>query len=149
MLSALAAISFLIGLHFFLSTYNAVRLNHKKLNVVASQVQFLRRNEREMAVKMVVMGEVNNFLATAKELGLERDRWVFHSVNINETMTFEQVVRIVGQTANSPSYYFKPTTLYLKKVSPSSPPASAPGQPAPSPGSVSLTLRGAFVVRQR
>ncbi len=148
MLSALAAVSFLIGLHFFLSTYNTVRLNRKKLDVVTSQVQFLRRNERELAAKMVVMGEVNNFLAKAKELGLERDRWVFHSVNINETMTFEQAARIMGQTANSPAYYFKPTTLYLKKVSPSST-APAQGQPVPSPGSVSLTLRGAFVVRQR
>lgn len=154
--SALAAVLFLIGVHFFLSTYNRVRLNQKRLEATTSQVQFLRENERELIRKKAVMEEVNAFLTKAKGFGLERERWVFHGVNINERMTFEQVERIMRQTSNSPAYYFKPTTLYIKKTATAAdkskvpPTPSSPGrQSAPAPSSVSLTLRGAFVVKQR
>lgn len=155
MLSAVAAISFLIGVHFFLSSYNAVRVNQKRLDILTSQVRLLRRNERELVRKKRVMEKVNSFLTKARGSGIERDRWTFHTVNINEGMTFPDAAKILKQAANSASYYFKPTTLYIKKNkgaagnSKLSPPTLVKGKAAPKGGDLSLTLRGSFVVKEK
>jgi hypothetical protein len=87
---------------------------------------------------------------------VERDRWAYYDVNIEEPVAFADAEQILGQTANSSSYYFKPIMLHVKaNIGPDAkaPPKRASAVSGDSPdtktGDVLLTLKGAFVVNRR
>ncbi len=109
-----------------------------------------------MERKERILERINNFVDKARSLGLERERWAFYDVNIQEPITFPEVEKILAQTANSSSYYFKPLTLHVKTKIKSDngakqkkPPSTSADSPETKEGDILLTLRGAFVVKQK
>jgi len=155
-LSALLALLFLTSAYFFLTSYNTYILNQEKFKVLTGQVHLLRQQQREMERKERIMVKVNNFINRARSLGLEKNKWACYDVNIEEPITFPEVAKILNQTVNSSSYYFKPVTLHVKtkmesdkKATQNKPPSTSADSPETKKGDILLTLRGSFVVKQK
>jgi len=145
-----------ISAHFFLTAYNRYILNQEKLKVLTRQVRLLKQQQREVERKESIMVRVNNFINRARSLGLEKERWAFYDVNIEEPVSFPDAENILTQTANSSSYYFKPMTFHVKteiesetKAKQKRPPSTSADSPETKKGDILLTLRGAFVVKQK
>jgi len=120
------------------------------------QVRLLKQHKREQARKGRILAKVRRFVDQARALGVEGDRWSYYGVNIDEPVLFPESGKILSQTVNTGSYYFKPVALHIKKILD---PETGTGMPKPSSvsadsretkeGDISLSLRGTFVVRQR
>jgi len=149
-------IFFFIAAHFFLTAYNKYILSQEKIKVLNRQVQLLIKQQRELERKERIMVRVNRFINRARSLGLEKDRWAYYDVNIQEPVSFQEAEKILTQTANSSSYYFKPVTLHVKtkiesdkKSKQNKPPSTSADSPETKEGDILLTLRGGFLVKQR
>lgn len=97
---------------------------------------------------------MNRFVNRASSLKLERDKWAYYDVNIDEAVSFPEAEEILGQTANSSSYYFKPVMLHVKtkmesndKAGRDKQTATSADSPETKKGDVFLTLKGTFVVK--
>jgi len=100
------------------------------------------------------MVRVNNFINHARSLGLEKHRWAWYDVNIEEPVSFPEAEKILMQTTNTSSYYFKPVTLHVtkkiesdKKAETKKPPSTSADSPETKKGDILLKLRGAFLVK--
>lgn len=109
-----------------------------------------------MERKERIMVKVNNFINRAKSLGLEKERWAFYDINIEEPVSFSEAEKILSQTINSSAYYFKPVTLHVKtKIEPDKnariykSPSTSADSPETKKADILLTLRGAFLVKQK
>jgi len=150
------AIFFLISAHFFLKAYNTYILNQERITVLNRQVQFLFEEQRELERKERIMVRVNRFINRARSLGLEKSKWAYYDVNIQEPVSFQEAEKILQQTTNSSSYYFKPVTLHVttniepdKKTTPKNSSSISADSPETREGDILLTLRGGFLVKQR
>ncbi|RLB20328.1 MAG: hypothetical protein DRG73_10380 [Deltaproteobacteria bacterium] len=155
-ISAFLAIFFVTTAYFFLGSYNTYILNKEKLKVLTRQVRLLKERQREIERKRRIMVKVNNFINRSRSLGLEKDKWASYDVNIQEPVSFQEAEKILRQTTNSPSYYFKPVTLHVKtkiesdkKSKQNKPPSTSADSLETKEGDILLTLRGAFVVKQK
>ena len=97
---------------------------------------------------------MNSFVNRASSLELERDKWAYYDVNIEEAVSFPEAEEILRQTTNSLSYYFKPVMLHVKtksesnaKAGPDKRTATSADSPETKKGDVFLTLKGTFVVK--
>ena len=102
------------------------------------------------------MVRVNRFINLARSLGLEKDKWAYYDVNIQEPVSFQEAEKILRQTTNSSSYYFKPATLHVttkiepdKKATQKKQSATSADSPETKEGDILLTLRGGFLVKQK
>jgi len=145
-----------ISAYFFLTAYNRYILNREKFKVLTKQIRLLKQQQREMKRKESIMVRVNNLINRARSLGLEKERWAFYDVNIEEPVSFPDAEKILTQTANSSSYYFKPVTLHVKtktesdeKAKTPKPPSTSADSPETKKGDILLTLRGCFLVKQK
>jgi hypothetical protein len=155
-ISAGLAIFFFIAAHFFLTAYNIYILSQEKITVLNRQVQLLIKQQGELERKERIMVRVNRFINRAKSLGLVKDKWAYYDVNIQEPVSFQEAEKILQQTTNSSSYYFKPVTLHVKtkiepdkKATQKKPPSISADSPETKEGDILLTLRGGFLVKQR
>ena len=155
-ISAFLAIFFFIAAHFFLTAYNKYILSQEKNKVLTRQVRLLRQQQREIERKKRIMIRVNNFINRARSLGLEKDKWAYYDVNIAEPVSFQEAKKILTQTTNSSSYYFKPVMLHVKtkiksdkKATQKKPPSTSADSPETKEGDILLTLRGGFLVKQK
>lgn len=155
-ISAGLAVFFLIAAHFFLKAYNAYILNEEKITVLNRQVQSLFEQQRELERKERIMVRVNRFINRARSFGLEKDKWAFYDVNIQEPVSFQEAETILQQTTNSSTYYFKPVTLHVttkiepdKKTTQKKPSSNSADSPETKERDILLTLRGGFLVKQR
>ena len=90
----------------------------------------------------------------ARALGAEKDKWDYYQVHIDEPVSFPEAKKILGQTMNTDSYYFKPSALKIRKGAKPEPgekktPADFADSPDAKENDISLNLTGHFVVRQR
>ena len=155
-ISAVLVVFFFIAAHFFLKAYNTNILSQEKITILNRQVQLLINQQRELERKKRIMVRVNRFINRAQSLGLEKDKWAYYDVNIQEPVSFQDAEKILQQTTNSSSYYFKPVTLYVttniepdKKATQKKPPSISADSPETKEGDILLTLRGGFLVKQR
>jgi len=155
-ISAGLAIFFFIAAHFFLTAYNTYILSQDKITLLNSQVQLLINQQRELERKERIIVRVNRFINRARSLGLEKDKWAYYDVNIQEPVSFQDAEKILQQTTNSSSYYFKPVTLHVttniepdKKDTQKKSPSISADSPETKEGDILLTLRGGFLVKQR
>lgn len=150
------AIVFCISAHFFLTTYREYALNQEKLRYSTIQPQALREYERKQEKQKRIYEQVSKFIDHAGSLGLEKDEWAYYRVNIEESVSFAEAERILRQTANSESYYFKPIMLHMKTrmesgdaITPSTPGPVAADSFDTEKGDLLLTLKGAFMVKPK
>lgn len=85
---------------------------------------------------------------------MEKDKWDYYPVQINEPVSFSEAKKILSQTLNTDSYYFKPGALNIRKGTNPEPGEKEPlketaNSPDAEENDISLNLKGHFVVRQR
>jgi hypothetical protein len=147
---------FFLSAYFFLTAYKRYALNQETLRATISQAELLTARQKELARKKGILKRIRGFVHRARSAGVEKDKWAYYDVNIEEPVPFEEAEQILGQTANSSSYYFKPIMLHVKtKIQPA---AKAPSRQASAAsgdssetktGDILLNLKGSFVVNRQ
>lgn len=99
---------------------------------------------------------VKRFVDRAKALGLEPGRWDRYEVIVEEPLTFQEAQDILDQAVSGASYLFHPISLEARKekveaaVEAKTGKANdASGDSPRKEGDLILSLRGAFLVRER
>ncbi len=155
--SAVVAILFLASSCFFLTAYNNYSLRNDKLKVLTGEVRLLEHNQREINHKKRLMNRVCDFVNLAVSSGLEKNKWAFYDVDIEDIFTFPEAERIISQTASTASYYFKPVMLHIKtdiesyKKTTTDKPSKVRSADSKKEGQgdVFLKLKGTFVVKRK
>jgi len=155
LISGLLIILFIVSAYFFLNTYHRYVLNQERLRVANREARLVKQYQQEMKRKERILAQVNTFVTRAKASGIEKNRWAYYNVNIQEAVSFPEISGILTQTVNTSSYYFKPVAFYAKRApqpqiaGPAKKPSStSAASPETKKEDILLTLRGAFVVRQ-
>jgi hypothetical protein len=150
------ALFFPLSAYFFLTAHKEYALNQNLLRAAIGQAQLLRAHQKELERKKGILQRVHGFVHRARSAGVEKDKWAYYDVNIEEPVPFEEAEKILRQTANSSSYYFKPMTLEVKTQiqpdakAPSTAAAGASGDSSGTrTGDVLLNLKGSFVVNRQ
>jgi hypothetical protein len=150
------AVFFFLSAHFFLQAYQRYTGNQEQLSATTRQTQRLTDYQRELARKQSTLKRIHGFVDRARSAGVERDRWAYYDVNIEASVPFQDAEQILGQTANSSSYYFKPIMLHVRankepdaKALPKKASAASGDSPDTKTGDVWLTLKGSFVVDRK
>jgi hypothetical protein len=143
-----------VAAHFFLTAYDRYALNERQLKESVRQVRVLKQRREEQARNRRILVRVKRFVDRARALGVERDKWDYYPVQIDEPVSFPEAQKILSQTINTGSYYFNPSMLNIKKGTEPAPgekkPSAASGDsPDTKAGDISLNLMGQFVVRQK
>ncbi|MBW2195470.1 MAG: hypothetical protein JRF37_07845 [Deltaproteobacteria bacterium] len=149
-------IFFFIAAHFFLTAYERCALIQDRLGVSIGQARLLKEHQKERTQKKRNLDRANRFVNRARSLGVEGDNWAYYDVNIEEPVSFAEAEKILRQTANSSSYYFKPVRLHVKtwvgsntKGRRGKQGATFADSPETKQGDILLTLRGSFAVRRK
>lgn len=152
--TAIVAVFFLISAYFFLTAHNNYITSQKKLKVSTREARLLKHQKREMERKKKIMIRVSNFVNRAISSGLEKNRWAYYNVEIEQPATFPEVEQILLQTASTSSYYFKPMILHIKtniesnkNTAPDKSSSTSADSKSIKGGDVLLTLKGTFVIR--
>ncbi len=142
--------------YLFSNAYGQYALNRQEFDNLSCRARLLQEHKKEQEQKKAVLAKAEQFVDRARSLGLEKKNWDYYDVNIEERVFFHETQKILTQTVNSKSFYFKPISLYIKKSSkqdPTSPSqqstATSTGSKGGGGGDVVLSLRGTFVVRQK
>jgi len=150
------ALFFSLSAYFFLKAHKRYGLNQDMLRAAIGQAQLLKAQQKELERKKGILQRVRGFVHRARSAGVEKDKWAYYDVNIEEPVPFEEAEKILRQTANSPSYYFKPMTLEVKtqiqpdaKAPPTTSAAASGDSSETRTGDVLLNLRGSFVVNRQ
>ncbi len=147
------ALILIVTAHFFMTAYDVYVMDRDTLKILTDQLEGLEGREEEQGRKKHILERVDNFVIRAGSLGLARNQWSYYDVNIEEAISFKGAEQILRQTANSPSYYFKPDKVYIKtkydvgdegdQSNEISPPT---GTEQMEDGDILLTLKGTFIV---
>jgi len=144
-----------VASYFFVSVCNEYRQIYAKLQAEKAELQLLRKQKQDMEQKQTIVKRINRFIDDASAVGLHHDRWTYYTVHIEEPLTFPAVERILMQTANAPSYFFKPDTISLTTDLASynvamrkSTPRQAATTQTIEQGDVVVKLKGAFLVKK-
>ena len=150
------SILFTIAAAFTISAYRELDGNREKLETLKVRLRVMAHQRKDVEKTQVQIARLKGFMQKAADMGLEQHKWASYDVNIQEPVTFAQMARILNQCVNTPDYYFKPVSLQVKtKVNPDQTHLKGTSLPAgddifdSGKGDVLLTLKGAFVVRQR
>ena len=153
--------------YFCVQAYQDYRVNRLKVEAMTRQYRLLKTQAMEIRRQKRLLERVGAFIGQAGSLGLDTRHWAYYNVNIQETMMFHDLERVLSQSGHTDSYYFRPSRLHIKSkagldeamipVAPSAEgetPAQAPVEKAApaddkAEGDVQVTLRGAFVVRHK
>ena len=76
----------------------------------------MERQEKALALKIHTLNEVQHFMDRAASLGLEKEKWTYYDVNIQEPVSFPEMEQILDQCNNSGAAFYKPISLHIKKT---------------------------------
>ena len=100
-----------------------------------------------MERKNRILLKVERFIDKAGAMGLEPIKWSFYDVNIQDTVSFQDMEQILYQCSNSRSAYYKPISLHIKAAA--SDGVRKTGRLSEDrTGDLLITLKGKFVARR-
>jgi len=150
------AILLFVAAYFFMAAYSRYATAERQLGQAARQVRLLEQHRREQARKRRILERVRRFIDKARATGAQRERWDYYSVNIDEPVSFREAQKILGQTVNTGSYYFRPVALHMKKEVQSGTESTGVKKDSLSADSkeskqadIFLSLKGEFVIRRK
>lgn len=154
--TGILAILFLTSAYVFFTVFNNYSSDHQKLQALKGELRLIMIQQKELKRKKSILTHVANFVKRATSYGLEKDRWTYYDVEIEEPMTFHKAEQILSQTLNTSSYFYKPMALHMntdvtsykkpEQVQPSG--QSADSKPIDGQDVV-VKLKGAFLVQHR
>ena len=116
--------------------------------------RLLKQEVKKARQEKKILAQVNDFISRADYFGLDKSKWSFYDVHIEEEVSLPELEQILNQCANNSSYYFKPVSFYAKisgkkdkkKTKPAVSSTNADSDETRK-GDIQLKLTGAFVVR--
>ena len=149
------AILFAGTAYVLIDAHRTCRAVEADVSLQTARINHLEQQQKEMTRKQRILKRASRFLAAARDLGLEQQDWTVYEVNIEKPVSFPVMAQVLNQCANSSAYYFKPSRLNVNvtygttdETSPA-PAAAASGQTDNVRGDGLLTLRGAFIAKNR
>ena len=147
-MTGLLVVLFLMAGRYFLTAYKAYVGYKGKKTVLVRKVRRLNQFQSEREQKLHSILRINNFVNTAKSLGLEQSKWSEYNVDIQDTVTFAEMKTILKQCSNSNSHYFRPVSFHIKSLKATGNYEKVPGKIFENEtGDILMTLKGAFVVK--
>jgi hypothetical protein len=149
------AIIFACSAYALINAYRDYRAVASDVSLQTARINHLEQQKQELARKQRILKRASQFLATARELGLQQRDWTIYEVNIEKPVSFPVMAQVLNQCANSSAYYFRPGRLDVNVTYGDTaegapvPSPAASGQPENAHGDGLLTLRGAFIARNR
>ena len=150
------AVFFLTGAYVFFTAVNNYSADLQKLQALKGEFRFIMTQQKELKRKKRILNSVANFVKQAASYGLEKDRWTYYDVEIEEPMTFHKAGQILSQTLSSSSYFYKPTILHMntdvkayKKPEQDQQPGRSADLKQAEGQDVVVKLKGAFLVQHR
>ncbi len=162
----LAALFLIFGWYASWS-YNAYRINIKKLDILRSQERYIEKEVTTFERKKEALTQIADFTGRAVQFGLTPEKWDRFEVDLQRiSLSFRELQTLLDQADSSPSYYFIPRRLWIRvagipsvfDTTPSNGSNSngkfedkpAPGPPASgtqSDSDIVVSLEGRFLVR--
>ena len=147
MITVILAIVFVIVGHFFLRAYDHFAASLEKVTILKKKADLFRLQKKEVDRKNRILLKVGHFIDKAGVMGLEPENWAFYDVNIQDTVSFPEMEKILEQCTNSRSAYYKPISLHIKTVT--SDGVRKTGLTTEDrTGDLLITLNGKFIARR-
>jgi len=114
--------------------------------MLKKKANLLRLQKKEVERKNRILLKVGRFIDKAGTMGLEPKKWSVYDVNIQDTVSFPEMKKILEQCTNSRAAYYKPISLHIKAVA--SDEVRKTGRSSEDrKGDLLITLNGKFVAR--
>jgi hypothetical protein len=140
----------LLAGRFFFSGYQRYVVNQDKKAVMIRQANLLNQRQIGREQKRQNILRVNRFVNNAELLGLVQKKWALYHVNIQDSVTFTEMKKLLTQCSNGDSHYFKPVSFHVKSITATGDKEEAPGMTFQNQtGDILMTLKGAFVVKNK
>ena len=97
MMTGLLAVAVLISGHFFIAGYKRYVVNQEKKSVLNRQIQLLSQQQRDRDHRLQSILRMNRFLNHAELLGLEQNRWEVYHVDIQDSVTFSEMKKVIQE----------------------------------------------------
>jgi hypothetical protein len=149
-MTGLLVVLLLMAGHYFLTNYKAYVAHKEKKAVLDRQVGWLSQLQSEREQRSHSILRINNFVNTAKSLGLEQSKWSVYNVDIQDTVTFAEMKTILKQCSNADFHYFRPISFHIKSLKATGNQDKTSEIPFENvEGDILMTLKGAFVVKNQ
>lgn len=149
-MTGLLAVLFLMAGYYFLTGYKVYVAHKKNKAELVQQVKWLSQLQSERKQKLHSILRINNFVKHAKLMGLEEKKWAVYNVDIQDTVTFAEMKKILKQCSNADSHYFRPISFHIKSLKTNG------NTDKPSErifenktGDILMSLKGTFVVKNQ
>jgi hypothetical protein len=147
-MTGLLVVLCLLAGSFFLSVYQRYVANFDKQEALIRKTELLnhRRTDREQKWQNIL--QVNHFVKNAQLLGLVRKKWSVYHVDVEDSVTFTEMKKLLIQCTNGDSHYFKPISFHIKSIKAIDNKKRTSGMTSQNQkGDILMTLKGAFVVK--
>jgi hypothetical protein len=145
--TVILAIAFVIVGYFFLKAYDHFAASLEKVTILEKKANLLRLQKKEVERKNRILLTVGRFVDKAGTMGLEPKKWAIYDVNIQDTVSFLEMKKILEQCTNSRVAYYKPISLHIKAAA--SDGVKKTGRSSEDrTGDLQITLNGKFVARR-
>lgn len=149
-MTGLLAVLFLMAGYYFLTGYKVYVAHKENKAELVRQVKWLSQLQSERKQKLHSILRINNFVKHAKLMRLEEKKWAVYNVDIQDTVTFAEMKKILKQCSNADSHYFRPISFHIKSL-------KANGNTDKTSerifenktGDILMSLKGAFVVKNQ
>jgi cell division protein FtsB len=157
-LTCFMALIFAVGSHFGIQSYlRAHRLEAQVQNLTV-RTRLAKQQAGELAQKQRVIQRINEFVDHARDMHLAPDEWARYDVNVQDSLSYRELARMLDQCVHEKDFYFVPLSFHVAagKAKNESDLAGEKSKAAPGTGDadsketadLALSLKGAFFVRQ-
>lgn len=147
MTGLLVVLCLLVG-SFFLSGYQRYAVNLDKKAALIQKTELLNHRRTNREQKWQNISRVNHFVKQAQLLGLVRKKWSVYHVDVEDSVTFTQMKKLLVQCTNDDAHYFKPISFHIKSIKAIENKKKQSVMTSQNhKGDILMTLKGAFVVK--
>ena len=152
------ALIFAAGSHFGFRAYFRARSLAVQVDNLTVRTRLMKQQAGELAQKLRLIQRVNGFVAHARDMHLAPEEWARYDVNVQDSLSFRELARMIDQCAHDNDFYFVPLAFHVAtgKAKDASDFAGEKLKAAPASGDadsktaadLALSLKGTFFVRQ-
>ncbi len=150
------AILFGFAVNLYLHSYGRHKSLEQKLDTLTCRLAIMDQQKKELERKTRILTRIRRFVEKAQQVGLEKSKWAFYDVNIEEPVSYTQLDQILGQCVNTESFYFKPAYFHAallsekdkQKISHDSSTDSADSH-STGRSDLMLSLKGTFIIKNK
>jgi hypothetical protein len=157
-LTCFMALVFAAGSHFGARAYFKAKGLADRVETLTVRTRLMKQQAGDLAQKLRLVHRVNGFVAHARDMHLAPEEWARYDVNVQDSLSFRELARMIDQCAHDNDFYFVPLAFHVAtgKAKDVSDFAGEKLKAAPASGDadskkaadLALSLKGTFFVRQ-